>query len=80
MQVGNRKAVGTLLVALINGILGGISVLIAIQLYKRLGWSLFGSMAIISMALMFGATPVTSRIMRRFSEGTHQSTPVDPPN
>jgi hypothetical protein len=77
MQLRNRKAKGTILVALINGCLGGLSTILAIQLYRRLGWSIFASMPVISVPFMVAALPVTSRIRRRFSDGTDQSSPID---
>jgi len=69
MEIWTRAALGNVLAALINGVMGGISVLLAIQIYKKWGWSILGSGFVLSVALQFAVLPVTSRIRRHFSQG-----------
>ena len=77
MQIWSRKSKGVLLVALINGLAGGMSLQLAIQIYKRWGWSLFGSMAVILAVLLLAISPLTWRITRRSSDETDPCKSVD---
>jgi len=63
--------------SLINGFGGALSVFPAIQLYKKLGWSLMGSMAVITAIILLALTPVTSRIMRKCLDGAEKSKSVE---
>jgi hypothetical protein len=69
---------GILLAALLHGVMGAASTLLAIQIYKRLGWSLFGSLIVLSFGLQFAVVPLTSRIRRHFSGQIENSQPGKP--
>ena len=70
MQLWNKKAKGTLIVVLINGILGIISAQLASLVYRKWGWSFFATMAVILLVLLFSLSPVTSRILRASNSGS----------
>ena len=76
MELWNKQATGTLCVALIYGIVGGVLTLIAIQIYKRWGWSLIGSNVLVSAALLAAVSPLTWRIHRKYWKN---NTPSDSP-
>jgi hypothetical protein len=79
MQLWNKKAKGTLIVALINGIAGGVSVQLAIVAYRQWGWHIFATMPVILLVLLLALFPVTSRILRAsHSESSDQSRSTDP--
>ena len=67
MEIWSRTALCNVLAALLHGVMGGLAALLAIQIYKKWGWSIFGSMFVLSIALQLAVLPVTSRIWRHFS-------------
>jgi len=73
MPLSNRAAIGNFLAALLQGLMGGISALLAGQIYKRWGWSLFGSLIVLSFVLQLAVLPVTSKIRKHFSESSDKS-------
>ena len=73
MELWNRTALGNVLAALLQGVMGGISALLAGQVYKRWGWSLFGSLIVLSFALQLAVLPVTYKIRKHFSESSGKS-------
>jgi hypothetical protein len=80
MQLWNKKAKGTLTVALINGILGGVSVQLASLAYRQWGWHLFATTPVIMLILVMALFPVTSKILRAShsaSFDSDQSKPTD---
>jgi hypothetical protein len=80
MQILNKKAKGILIVALINGIVGGMSVPLAILAYRHWGWHLFATLPVLMLTLLMALFPVTSKILRAShsaSFDSDQSKPTD---
>lgn len=70
MELWNRKATGILLVALINGLGCGLALYSAIELYKRRGWTLFGTAACLTALILIALMPLNSKVLRIYSDKT----------
>lgn len=74
MQLWDKKAKWRLLVALLNGIAGGLSVHLAILAYKRWGWHVFATMPVGMVVLLLALYPITRKLESR---GANQSASLD---
>ena len=66
MQLWNGKVKGILLVALMNGLVGGLSTHLAIMVYRKYGWSVMGSSAVIMAVLLIAVSPVAWMILQKY--------------
>jgi hypothetical protein len=78
MQLSNKHLKGLLAVALINAIVAMASEYLASLAYRRLGWSVLGTSAVIMPVLLIAVMPVTYKILRAYTgDNTNQSKSAD---